>query len=40
MNLHKALAIAALICACVSLFVSAYPLLTVAVVLLAVDRLV
>lgn len=40
MNLHKVLAIIALICALVSLFVTAYPLLIVAVVLLAVIHLV
>lgn len=40
MNLHKALAVVALICALLSVFVAGVPLLVVAVILLAVLHLV
>jgi hypothetical protein len=40
MNLRKALAVVALICAALSVFVPAFPLLVIAVVLLAVLHLV
>ncbi len=39
MSLNRLLAIAALICALLSVFVSGYPLLTIAVVLIAVAML-
>lgn len=40
MNLHKALAVAALICAIVSVFLAGLPWLVIAVILLAVLHLV
>jgi len=39
-NLHRPIAIAALICAILSPFVPEFPLLLVAVVLLALDRVI
>lgn len=40
MNIHKILAVAALVCAVLAFAVPTYPLLTVAVILLAVSHLV